>query len=115
MENRFDRHDPSNGSDGSGRPKSHSRLFVGGTMTEGWDRDRVVKVEKGRKVADVQRGVGQESVDGFMEKNPKRVWASLPDETKMQVLASFIKSNIMNQAIGAAAKMPGAVGVPHFN
>ena len=98
------------GSQVDGRPLSHRKQYVGGTMAT--NGGNAYPVERGERVRGAQRGVGQDSLDGFMEKNPKSVWASLPDETKMQVLASYIKGNIMKQALGAAAKTVGALGIP---
>ena len=92
---------------GNERPIGHMKHFTSGTMVGG-----PAHVEKGERVPEASRGVGQESLDGFMEKNPKSVWTSLPDETKMQVLASYIKGNIMNQALWTAAKTVGALGIP---
>jgi hypothetical protein len=44
-------------------------------------------------------------------KEAQRILSELPDETKMQVLAAFVKNNAMKQAQNVAAKMPGAVGL----
>ena len=52
----------------------------------------------------------QNQLQYLRNKEAQRILSELPDETKMQVLASFIKSNAMR--VGTAAKMPEAVGIP---
>ena len=54
----------------------------------------------------------QNQLQYLRNKEAQRILSELPDETKMQVLASYIKGNIMNQALWTAAKTVGALGIP---
>lgn len=50
------------------RPATHKKLYPGGTMTgPSWVQGpKTARAEKGKKVSGAQRGVGQPTIDGFI-------------------------------------------------
>lgn len=78
---------------GNGRPLGHMKHFTSGTMAGG-----PVYVEKGERVPEASRGVGQPTVDGFINNNPmmERL-KSMDPETRRKVLAAFIRSQILQK------------------
>lgn len=60
--------DPSTPIKRARRPAAHGKRFTGGTMTgPSWMQGpKTARVEKGNKVPGAQRGVGQPTIDGFI-------------------------------------------------
>lgn len=77
-----------------GRPYRHGKQFVGGFLAA--NGGAAVPARIGQAVPGASRGVGQPTIDGFINNNAMAQWKTLPDDTKKQVLASYIKNNIIS-------------------
>ena len=65
-----------------------------------WGNDKVARVTRGALVPEASRGVGQPTIDGFIENSPAAQRNTLDDATRQKALNSYIWSLLLRKPAG---------------
>lgn len=79
----------------NGRPQGHMKHYTSGTMAT--NGGYALPVQRGERVPEASRGVGQESIDGFINNNPMAQWRDMDEATRQKVLAAYIRSQLLQK------------------